>query len=129
MEINITDEQRVYQLVAALEGGSNYWYNFDYEANEIINSVPQLETDDACFVDTFVWKLWSALKAGKEIPVSDIETGEVLGNLSIASIERGEETMLKDYVQDFADILSGNDDAGTGDIWFQLAVMNDIVYG
>jgi hypothetical protein len=128
--INLTDEQRTNLLTSAIEGGSNYWYMFEEHAGNLINSVPELPTTkESCFDGTFVWKLWSALKAGLEIPVHDIETSEEIGKLSMNSIEQGEQTMSEKYAYDLAEILQQNYDASTADAWFQLAVMNEIIYG
>lgn len=123
--IIVTEERRKDMLCGALEGGSNYWYVLSEEAVAIIEKhAPR--TKDSTFVD----RMWIALKAGAEIPVNDAENeDEVLGKISLASIEIGEQSMADDYMHHFADILDETDDGTTADVWFQLAVMNDVVYG
>jgi hypothetical protein len=121
--ITITSEQRFNLLVSALEGGSNYWY---YLHRDAINTAKPFRQAG----DSLVGYIWKAIEANHEIPVRDIESPEeVLGKISLASIERGEQLMAEKYPEHFADIVAGNDDATTGDIWFQLAVMGELVYG
>lgn len=121
--ITITNEQRTNLLTSALEGGSNYWYYLYSDATKIINK--HKKAGD-CFVD----KMWRALENKEEIPVRDKEDmKEVLGKISLASIEKAEQIMAEKYPEHFADIMSGSDDAATGDLWFQLSVMGDVVYG
>lgn len=128
MENPITDEQRSNLLCSAIEGGSNYWYLLNEDSCQIINEKgkPQGSTERIPLVD----KMFKALQAAAEIPVYDIEDAtELLGKISMSSIKRGEEIMVKDYPGHFADIISESDDANTGDVWFQLAVMGQVVYG
>lgn len=129
IQFSFTDEQRIDLLTSAIEGGSNYWYNFQATACNQLNKVQQLFSDDSIYTDTFVWKLWSAIKQGMEIEVHDIETGDSLGFISMNSIERGEQTLNEKYNFAVGDVLSENDDAATGDVWLQCAVMNEVVYG
>lgn len=120
--IHITEEQRINLLCSALEGGSNYWYWLHDDATKVLQTVPKQDT-------TVDW-IWAAIVAGKEIPVRDGENlNDVLGKISLASIEKGEQIMAEKYPNHFADIIADNDDAATGDIWFQLAVMGEVVYG
>lgn len=126
----ITDENRFNLLVSALEGGSNHWYYIKDKACDIIDSV----AGQSCITNestdrSFAQRMWDAIKAGKQIEVHDIENRELLGSISLESIERGEQTMIEKYDWHFNNILTENDDAETGDVWFQLAVMNEIVYG
>jgi hypothetical protein len=121
----LSDEQRLNMLTGALEGGSNYWYWFKNAANRVIESVKPF-TDGS---EPFVERLWEAIKAGKQIEVHDIDNRELLGTISLQSIERGEQTMAEKHAEHFGNIISENDDAETADVWFQLAVMNELTYG
>jgi hypothetical protein len=120
--IKISDEMRGDLIVTALEGGSNYWYNISTRADRIID---KYKKDNLCFSEYF----WEAIKAGESIPIHDIETNQKLGEINLQSIEVGEQTMADEYPRHLADIVSGNWDAETADVWFQLAVMNELVYG
>jgi hypothetical protein len=37
--------------------------------------------------------------------------------------------MKKEYPYHYADLVEGNDDAETGDVWLQLAVFGELIYG
>lgn len=117
----ITKEKVFDLLVSAIEGGSNYWYLFDKEACQTIKSY-----EGECFVD----RLWAALLDGRFIPVHDvIEEGKKLGELSLPSIEYAKLLIVDQYPYHYADIITENDDATTADVFFQLAVMKDVIYG
>lgn len=126
MQINqlITDERRLDMLIGAIEGGSNYWYNFQKQA---CTAVDRAQPSDGAL--SFVERLFIAIKSGRSIAVHDIENGDSLGEISLQSIEKGEATMLQNQPEHFADILSESDDAITADVWFQYCVMNEIIYG
>lgn len=121
--IPVTEERRIDMLVGALEGGSNYWYWLGDAATAIFDKYRK--AGDA-LADT----MYAALKAGESIPVEDVENdGEVLGTISMESIEKGERLMYGDMPNDFHDIADENDDASTADIWFQYATLGEVVYG
>lgn len=123
--VQLSDEIRLNLLTSAIEGGSNCWYLFDEDACEIIDAIkpPDKKTP-------FVERLWAALEAGAKVPVTDIEEEEgLLGYLSKASLDKAEKLMADKHPHHFADAVSENDDAITGDVFFQLAVMGEIVYG
>jgi hypothetical protein len=129
----LSRETKLSLLTTALEGGSNYWYMLNdlsmvpdkgYEAK-----TPEALAESESMRDCLVFRIWEALDAGAEIPVSDIETGDLLGKLSKKSMNKAVGLMLKGYKKHFADALAENEDAETGDVFFQLAVMGDVVFG
>lgn len=123
----IKDEDRENLLCSAIEGGSNYWYWIGDAAHKIINEHTERYKDNTPFVD----RMWTALKKGAVIPIHDIEDykGKKIGEISLESIYKGEALMLEKYPTHFADIIAENDDATTGDVWFQLAALGELVYG
>lgn len=123
--INITRENRINMLVGALEGGSNYWYSILQPSSDIVyNTLPnEGET-------SFAEKMYKAIETGATIEIHDIEDEtEKLGEINIASIERGEQIMADKFRNHFADIVDENDDASTADVWFQLCCLGDVIYG
>jgi len=125
INLTITDQRREDMLVGALEGGSNYWYYISNGAVKAIDEVVKPETPTPLAI-----KMWAAIKAGKQIPIRDAEDhSEKLGYISLSSIEKGEQIMAEKYPEHFMDIVNENDDASTADVWFQLAVMGELVYG
>jgi hypothetical protein len=123
-----TEEQRENLLTSAIEGGSNYWYWIGDRAGCMIAFVGRKDDNEP-----LVAEIWRTLKAGIEIPIHElVDPGQRptrLGFISLESMENAERIMFQKYPEAFADVISGNDDANTADIWFQLAVMGDIVYG
>jgi hypothetical protein len=128
MEItfNISDEAISDQLCTALEGGSNYWYYLgDVDITHFING------------ETFVDNLMRSFKEDKnyKLPVYDIESAEEfedmdkLGDLTYDSMAKAFSIMAKDYPQQLSNILTGRYDGDDSDVWFQIAVMGEAIYG
>jgi hypothetical protein len=62
--------------------------------------------------------------------VYDAEDGnELLGTVTQASMLAALETAANGYDWHFNNLMNGDDDAETADAIFQLATMNDIVFG
>jgi hypothetical protein len=115
-------EQKINDLiVSAVEGGSNYWAKFVFPKN---------------YKDEYQSYEEIPMKAG-EIEVFDIETDELLGVLNKATIQTGLQLMAncKDIkgkqvpCRHFKNLATDNEDAETADVFMQLAVMGEIVYG
>lgn len=119
----LTDERRQDMLVGALEGGSNYWYEFREQAMLIIDRGWDGRNK------TFVDRLWMALSAGFDIPVHDVENGDEIGSISKTRIIEGEKLMREKHPEHWANIINKNDDAETADVWFQMVVLKELVYG
>ena len=49
--------------------------------------------------------------------------------LTIDNVRRGLELMRDEYPRHFADLVEEQDDAITGDVWLQLAVFGEVIYG
>jgi hypothetical protein len=128
MEItfNISDEAISDQLCTALEGGSNYWY--------LLGNI-----DRTHFVkgDMLADNLARSLMTDKnyKLPIYDIESFEVdsdpelLGHVTYDSMAKAFSIMSKDYPIQLNNILTGNYDADDSDVWFQLTVMGEVIYG
>lgn len=108
-------------IISAIEGGSNCWAQFKFPDG---------------WQDKF--KSYAQIPfQGGEIEVYDIETGELLGVLNQATIQTGLQMMAdrKDMTgkivpaRHFKAIATDNEDAETADVFLQLAVMGEIIYG
>jgi len=107
-------------LITALEGGSNYWYYLPDL------SMIERRSGDPLSIAIFNG-VWSG---GKIVPVHDNEERDnALGNLTRESMEGAFTLMRQTHPRHYADIYSGNVDAETADVWFQLAVMREVIYG
>jgi hypothetical protein len=111
-------------IIGALEGGSNYWYRLN-DTKKFWDLTAHLKGEKA----TSERVAAAVLDFGASLEIEDIENGEKLGVLSLETIEAGEKIMHDNHMHHYADILKEQDDAATADVWFQLAVMGDIVYG
>ena len=114
-------DQRIEDLLCnALEGGSNYWYiikKFNYPSGQTKESLgityPHIELP---------------LKGGS-LTIGDIEGQMPDKVLDRAAITKGLELMAEKYPKHYADFLAENDDATTGDVFLQLAVFGEVVFG
>lgn len=49
--------------------------------------------------------------------------------LTLKDVRKGLRLMKKEYPYHYADLVEENDDAITGDVWLQLAVFGELIYG
>lgn len=119
--VRIPNEKIKNLIITAVEGGSNFWARFK-------------------FPDEWKDKYKSCAEIpfhGGDIEVFDVETGELLGVLNKATIQTGLQLMAdrKDMTgkqvpaRHFKNLATDNEDAETADVFLQLAVMGEIVYG
>ena len=94
-------------LISAFEGGSNYWVKW----------VKAVEGGDIYA---------AAFEAGVRVR-ADGEAHARLLNLT--AMQNGMQDMADAHPRHMADILSGNDDATTGDVFLQLCLFGELVYG
>lgn len=122
-------------VITALEGGSNYWYYLPD-----LSMVPKDKTTPLSIL------IFRAAMNGARIPVSEAEDPEhILGYLTkdgmltaLDRLSRGEGTPIREngkvvrtltYGNQVANIVDGNWDANSADVWFQMAVMGEVIYG
>lgn len=123
MSVNFSDQLREDLLVTALEGGSNYWYLFsDKDAEDVLSKTEK--------GSPFSIRVWQYIKEGNALAVYDLEDEEeLLGVFSLQSIEEGEKIMFENFFSHYSDAKEENWDAETADVWFQLCLMKDVVFG
>jgi len=124
--VNVSIEipaQRIIDLfVGAIEGGSNYWYLIDR------NDYADLKLEKKfAFSETIPYACLS--NPDFKVPVRDLETNKVLGEVTREKIATGLYLMAKDHPRHFSDLIGGTDDASTADVFFQLVVMGKVVFG
>ena len=121
VKVEVADQMIEDQIVCALEGGSNYWYYLPDLS--MIKGIKSGEPLAIRLTD-------AVLNHGIVVPVYDIDDeDELLGELSRDSIQKALDIMSKDYPDAFAEVLNESGDANTADIFFQLSVMGEIVFG
>lgn len=119
--VRIPNEKLQDLIICAIEGGSTHWAQFKYPDN--------YKEKYGCY-EQIPFK-------GGNIAVYDVETGELLGYLNRMSIKVGLQLMAdrKDLTgkvvpaRHFKNLATDNEDAETADVFMQLCVMGEIVYG
>ena len=111
------DAQRIADtLVSALEGGTGYWCQIDNEKGPNYNS-----------------KTCDRIAAGHAhlLIIEDCGEGDEpkTHKLDRCALDLGLRIMADKYPKHFADIVNENDDAETGDVLLQCALLGEIVYG
>lgn len=116
-------------LIAAFEGGSNYWYRIEKRTvpKEIPAWVKEAELEE-------IRHGWVCLAPGGSMEVSDYhgnegEEGMTIRDLNIETVREGLAAMAKKYPIHFADLMNENGDAETGDVLLQSIVFGRVVYG
>jgi hypothetical protein len=110
-------------FVSALEGGSNYWYRIKYIPKEIRYHVKELKQPLAEAIANHVIN-------GGYIQFFDAENkDELLGTVDMDKLLDAISLLKKDYPDTWNNIIDENADANDADIFLQLAVMGDVVFG
>jgi hypothetical protein len=119
--LRIPNEKIKNLIITAIEVGSNYWASLKLPVNwkEKYDSVEEIPFK------------------GGEIEVYDCETDELLGVFNLATVQTGLQLMAnfedmkgrKVPERHFKNILEDNWDAETADVFLQLSVMTEIVFG
>lgn len=96
-------------LIGAFEGGSGYWATFsplgDYPPNKLSDLY------------------------GKMVVKNIEEDGKPTYLLTKEKIQKGLELFVEKEPRHFSDFQSGNDDAVTADVFLQMCVLGEVIYG
>ena len=146
-KVAITHEEIESMLITALEGGSNYWYEFNAQdladaRNWLLKEIEEGRLKRNEYIN-YTWM--DAMFQGypKAIPVYDSEEAyevgsnedyeelEPIGYLSMETIKKGLEKASVEYPRQFNQYFPEyvNGDAEDADVLFQLICLNDVVYG
>ena len=120
-------------LCSAFEGGSNYWYRIDGKIlrpsltmADFKEGGSQQPTEDEG--GYFHWSQLVPTVPGCALLVS--APGEFKAVvLNVHALRAGAQVMFEKYPQHFADILSENDDATTGDVFLQCTLYGEVIFG
>lgn len=143
-KLTISNDAIEGMLVTALEGGSNYWYEFDAtDLRDARNWLAKEIEEGRLTRNESVHYMWmDAMFQGypKPIPVYDteevymvdnIEEYEPIGFLSMATIRKGLEKAIVEYQTQYNQFFPEytNGDSLDADVLFQLICLDDVVYG
>ncbi len=107
-------------LCCALEGGSNYWYQikkFSYPHGQTKESMPM------------EFRHLELPFKGGSLLIGVSESSEYDRLLDRAAIDRSIQLLAKKYPKHYADFVAENEDAITGDVFLQLALFGEVVFG
>jgi hypothetical protein len=127
MEISF-DKQRVSDLLcSALEGGSNYWYMIE-------SFIKPTKVEQVAMPGETFRHLDYPLSEGGALMVSDRNGAPAEEDMKTTRLDwpkllEGLVLMAEKYPRHFGDWMAENDDADTGDVFLQLCVLGEVVYG
>ena len=128
--VMITKSRVMDLLVTALEGGSNYWYfASDYKEPSNESAVPNGEWHS---VERCPWGDGHVVICDREAYHENggTDVGIKTWILNEDAMKRGLELMASEkYIHHYSDFVQGNEDANTADIFLQLSLFGEIVYG
>jgi hypothetical protein len=120
----LTEQDFIYVITTALEGGSNYWYMLD--TDQFKANLPA-KTEECTALSERIGK---ALYNDPEfkLPVEDKEEpGAILGYATQESCKKAFEKLNIDNPLRLISIIEGQYDAADADHFFQLAVMGKLL--
>jgi len=135
----LSDDQIRSLLVGALEGGSNYWYLILEK-----NLPPKTKIEDFVFGGKFVnpadpygFMYIIPFHEGGGILIGDAEADDPYSSdaafqpvlLNREAMQKGIQLMCEKHPKHFADVLAQNDDATTSDVFLQLSLLGEIIFG
>lgn len=125
----LTVSQMRNMLVNAFEGGSNSWYMIE---DHILPAGATIE--DFCKGGRYQPKggyhHWSQLVPtvpGGALLVKGDDHGGIVA-LNLTALKAGAKVMRDKYPRNYLDIIEGNDDSETGDIFLQCAMYGELIY-
>ena len=118
-------------LTGAIEGGSNYWMtDVHYELADGLNYQQFRENQEFNGTRLTYFHPFEIIpfKEGCKLTFKDAEEDTEL-SLDREAMKKGLELMMSKYPQHWADFIKDEYDAATSDVFLQLCVLGDIVYG
>lgn len=99
-----------------------YWSCIDNDTEAWHEAHKELEGEDACFEDVFL----HILKSGKAVELFDVEDNEDVWELTMEKLLHGMQMAVE---QNYWDGDIDNLDGSIGDVIFQFALFDEIVFG
>ena len=127
--LEIPAERVASLLVSAFEGGSNYWYTI--KDRKIPHGSP-MDWDFRLDKNDVFPHVDFPMNEGGALIIQDLEDGHPEGQewtLDQAALARGLQLMAQKQPRHFSDMLKEDDDAVTADVFLQLCLFGEVVYG
>lgn len=126
-------EQDIRDLLSgAFEGGSNYWYRIEKKKLPPGTTMEDFKEGGSMQPrDTYYhWSQLIPTYEGGALIIRDISEGEgEKYTLDLPALKKGWELLGKKYPKIQKEVLEGNYDASDADVFLQLAVFGDVIYG
>ena len=126
IQIEIDDSVLEDVFVAAIEGGSNYWYHLSINAVCLIRDAVPREEESCLSVATF-----KAVMKGVEVPIHDAE--DIEEQIGLISLETMADRLSKLATSDDKWALQAHmneeGDSESADVVFQYLALGEVVYG
>jgi hypothetical protein len=121
-------------LVSAFEGGSNYWIKvIDWKLAEGLKYEDFKEGGKFALDDYYPAYFLIPFNDGcyLEIEIQDDDDGDFgIKILDSAAMQRGLELMATEpYKSHWQNFINENDDAETADVWLQLSLFGELIFG
>lgn len=133
--IELSDSRVKGLLCSALEGGSNYWYENarmvlgdGYEKKDFYKGGRMQDPKEYWHWSQIV-PFVEGCAVALDVPENPSSDGSITYTLDRAKIQEGLVLMSKEYPKHFSDLLEDNGDATTGDVFLQLALFGEVVFG
>lgn len=132
----IPDERVRDLLVSALEGGCNYWchgykrqFASDVEIVDFKRGGRFFNEEYGPGLERYVIPFVEGCALLMRVLEDEDEGKYAYHRLDRTAMQRGLSLMLQKYPKHASDFLEENDDANTADVWLQLALFGEVIYG
>lgn len=117
LTVSIKQDKLEDLILSAIEGGSNYWYFIEENAN-----------DQPYEKSPFVAGS-NGLRISNRILSDNGECDYLDAWLNVESVKNGLRVMSNKYTRHLINLIEGNDDAATADVFLQCCLFGSVVYG
>lgn len=127
---NITKDQISDLISTAIEGGSNYWYIIEgYQEPSVVDFRCSLFARDEEPHRIYDWPLCTGGGVIISATESCEESNPIPHVLNLESITKGLILMAEKYPQRLVNFADGDYDADDADIFLQLSLFGEVVFG
>jgi hypothetical protein len=116
----LTVAQKSNLLCSAFEGGSNWYF---------IEKMTPPKTPRSATGEGVIYKHIDYPLTGGSLVIKAQELDDKDYILDAAAIKKGSAVMAEKYPRHYADALTENDDACTGDVFLQCCLFGELVFG
>jgi len=120
----LTDYQLLGAFINAFEQGSSYWCSISQKSLAACRET--YKTEEKPCASEYVWE---AILAGESVTFYDVEDPSDTWVLTLEKVKEGTEKFAKEHPQHYADALTEQGDATTDDVWFQMCLLGELVFG